>query len=488
MLSALGGADALEIIVSLKNLTGQGFASVRSEIAKTEARANATNLGGFSKAAKTAETDAEKAAGKGGGSGIGLLGSAFGGLINPVTLAIGAVAGVTGVLTAAEDTYQHIEQLQEALAVAAKDHGISLGVLQDQVTATTKTAQQWGFTEEDILAATTKLTEAGMSLADQQAAMPSIMDLARAKNLDLAEAARMYELALMGNTRAVKDLGIALPHVTDAEKVHDAAQKQVETDTNALTNAQNSLQLMELSLAGKHHLTAAEALRLQLAHQKVSEATAKLHADTEKLNAVQGTAADRAARLQMLNQDLTKAIGDQRTAVTPMQVAQTKLSDAWEKFATTVGPGVEKAFTAIIGAVATLIGWLADLFDWLGRVIGGLGKLGQSVVTNLGGVSTGGMTNAQFMAGLGKHAEGGWVGLHGPEIGLLGEREPEFIIPQSKLGAPAGPPGGSHITLNVGFIAMPSRSQIAELADLIERELGSRFALRGTSARLGFGA
>ena len=50
--------------------------------------------------------------------------------------------------------------------------------------------------------------------------------------------------------------------------------------------------------------------------------------------------------------------------------------------------------------------------------------------------------------GIPGHAAGGWVGLNGPEIGLLGERGPEYIVPNSALRG-----GGTvdHIVLDVAI-------------------------------------
>ena len=35
--------------------------------------------------------------------------------------------------------------------------------------------------------------------------------------------------------------------------------------------------------------------------------------------------------------------------------------------------------------------------------------------------------------GVSGHASGGWVGLHGPELGVLGERGPEYVVPNNRL-------------------------------------------------------
>lgn len=45
-----------------------------------------------------------------------------------------------------------------------------------------------------------------------------------------------------------------------------------------------------------------------------------------------------------------------------------------------------------------------------------------------------------------EHAAGGWVGLNGPEIGLLGEKGPEYVVPNHQLG---GGMGGAPVKVQV---------------------------------------
>jgi hypothetical protein len=51
------------------------------------------------------------------------------------------------------------------------------------------------------------------------------------------------------------------------------------------------------------------------------------------------------------------------------------------------------------------------------------------------------------------HAAGGWVGLRGPEWGLLGERGPEYVIPNHQLGGMGGAPVSIPIVIDGREIA-----------------------------------
>ena len=55
--------DADEIVVTLKDLTTAGFTKLNGSLTEVEAKANSTNMSGFSKSANTVEKDATKAAG-----------------------------------------------------------------------------------------------------------------------------------------------------------------------------------------------------------------------------------------------------------------------------------------------------------------------------------------------------------------------------------------------------------------------------------------
>lgn len=142
----------------------------------------------------------------------------------------------------------------------------------------------------------------------------------------------------------------------------------------------------------------------------------------------------------------------------------------------TVASGIATAFGLAWGAISTLIGWIADvvgvitsnqtvmdvfkgtwtlignaigfvidkvagLIQWIKSAIAWLGEFAQSNRDAAKSMIHGVTERGDYSGGRG-HAAGGWVGLHGPEIGLLGERGPEYIIPNHQLGALRGAGGG----------------------------------------------
>lgn len=112
-------------------------------------------------------------------------------------------------------------------------------------------------------------------------------------------------------------------------------------------------------------------------------------------------------------------------------------------------------------AVAKIFGMIANV------VIGGTGNATASVaassvtsaaVQSSAASSGANMTTYYPSAG---HATGGWVGLNGPERALVGEREPELVVPASKLNQMGGNGGGNTVQ-NYYYISAIDASSFAE--------------------------
>jgi len=70
--------------------------------------------------------------------------------------------------------------------------------------------------------------------------------------------------------------------------------------------------------------------------------------------------------------------------------------------------------------------------------------------------------------GIPGHAAGGWVGLNGPELGVLGERGPEYVIPNHQLRGGSG--GMQTIRLDVAIGGKVARQVVIEGYDLAVRQ------------------
>jgi hypothetical protein len=82
-----------------------------------------------------------------------------------------------------------------------------------------------------------------------------------------------------------------------------------------------------------------------------------------------------------------------------------------------------RVYYAVKGVVDKIIKAIKDALAWLGTLING---------THEAGRVAGSLISKQ--PGAKGNAEGGWVGLHGPELRMVGERGKEYITPNSSIG------------------------------------------------------
>src|ERR1035437_7307687 len=333
MLSALAGADALEILVVLKDMSAQGMKNVESNISKMEGKANSVNTSGFSKSTKTMTTDAEKAAGKaeGGGGGVGNLIGSLGGLGGALMVAGVGVGVFAGLAAGTIPVYEKTQEELKATSAAAKTHGVAMADLTAVTDKATTAGISYGIGMDDVRQSVEKMTLAGLTAAQQQQAMPAIMNLSIAKNLSMSDSTETVVKAMMGQTKGLKDLGIMLPTVSvKAADVGLATTNLAKATFNSKVASQE-LKIEEDKLKNVHHLTAAQALALEKAHQKAKDAAAKLKDAQLKLTDAQKGGIDKGAQLKVVIDKITGATGDQSTSVSTLKQDQAKLGDAWDK-------------------------------------------------------------------------------------------------------------------------------------------------------------
>ncbi len=333
---------------------------LRAQAHGTEAfTAVSKELAGVGSAGKGAAKDAEKLAESGGKGGVlGNIASGALGMVSPLMLATAGVGALAAVGGAAFNTWKEDEVSIKALDTALRDHGINVQSETSLIEANANKYADLGYTIEQVRPAFTQLTEAGLNQNQQMAAMGPIMDLARAKNIDLTTAAQQYTMAMMGSGRALKNYGILLPPVAASAADVGKATANLTKAHQAATLAEEQLTVTEDALKGKHTLTAAEALKLQQAHDKVTTAEQKVKDAQAALTLAQQGGIDKAARLKLVNDALNKAIGDQRGSADALAGPLARLSNDWEHFSEKVGPLVEGALSAIMTGAS-------DLFDFL---------------------------------------------------------------------------------------------------------------------------
>jgi len=129
------------------------------------------------------------------------------------------------------------------------------------------------------------------------------------------------------------------------------------------------------------------------------------------------------------------------------------------------GP-LSAAFHIVKGIVGTFTDLIVLTLDKIGQVIGAINTLIRKIqhVQILGSGLTNYLPN-NIMGIPIPHAAGGWVGLKGPEIGLLGEKGPEYILSNDQLRSGGGSGmsgGGSSTTINFTYAPATSTASAAE--------------------------
>lgn len=138
------------------------------------------------------------------------------------------------------------------------------------------------------------------------------------------------------------------------------------------------------------------------------------------------------------------------------------LLGTWEK----VKEGVTNIWKGIVNSI---IGFVNKIIDAINGMIGQLNKVSFSVpswVPGLGGKSFG--FNIPTLARIPMLAQGGIV--TAPTLAMIGEAGPEAVVPLSKMDRYGA--GGVTVNINWSSLTRPSDSEIRQVAQLINRELG----------------
>jgi hypothetical protein len=129
-------------------------------------------------------------------------------LAGTALLGLGGAFAAFGI--ASVRTLDKVEKSQANLEVAVKNTGVSFEAAKPTIDAHAKSMMDLGFTYDDTYAALAKMTAASGS---PQLALDSLSvaaDLARAKQISLADAGNLVARASIGQAKGLGDLGIAL--------------------------------------------------------------------------------------------------------------------------------------------------------------------------------------------------------------------------------------------------------------------------------------
>jgi hypothetical protein len=280
-------ANLVAVITARTSEFNASMAEVNAKLDRTAIKARELGTG-----IKNPESRMASLGGIAGKAGL-VLGGVFAmGLFASAKAAMEGRASQAALDTALTDTHQSLKANAGALE-DAQNH-----------------ARSYGFSNDEARAGLTKLEIAFGNTKEATKDLGVTMDLARVKHESLAQAAQTVAMVHAGSTRALKQMGIAIPPVTTTADALKAKYAELHQKIPAVEMAQAKLT--------DKQLTAASALKVL---------TEKVHGQ-----------ADAYAKTH------------------PMAVFSAQMSDVAEKIG-----------KALIPAIMTVTGLLADMAGWLSK-------------------------------------------------------------------------------------------------------------------------
>jgi hypothetical protein len=388
----LSEVDNLEILIR-SSASGTGFATAAAEAKAVSAEVTGVGVAhaGASKEASKFEEQMHHSAivlGENGkaaddlsrklGGLQGLMGGGFGmGLA-----ALGATAAVGIGIAASKSAIDNADRQEAAtrsLTQAYQTQGLTLQQNGQWIDAFL--AKNSRFIDDELAAqeAVATLTRAGYDQVTVQRIANDAVDLAAVKHVSYADAVNTLNLALQGNTRGLRDLGLSASEVNAIMKEAPNSLKDVtkattdqEKAADALAKAQDALKLKEDELAGKRTLTLAQQDQLAKAHKAVADAATTLTDANNKLATAQnGVIVSGQSQADLLGKVEAKT-KDARSATDDHTQATNRLDNAWRTYTSHLGEQAMPALTNLSNKTADFITVLDNNRSAIGNITGTL--------------------------------------------------------------------------------------------------------------------
>lgn len=238
MLNALANGETLAIVVALEDLASTGLKKIDANIAAM---------------GKTAQANS-------GSGGIGSLGGALKGMINPTTMAIGAVVALGGVLgesmKAAADEQQSISLLTASLQANVPGWLGNTAAIESYITSAEHAS---AFSKDDLRLSLETLVGATHDVAKAERDQTTATNLARYAHEGLDAATQQIVAVEAGRYRGLAQLGINIKHVHDSQQalnlINQVAAGQdsayLGTEAGQMDALNNTIHDLEVELGQK---------------------------------------------------------------------------------------------------------------------------------------------------------------------------------------------------------------------------------------------
>jgi hypothetical protein len=276
---------------------------------------------------------------------------------------VGAGAAITGVGALLSGLGSKEKASHQQLQAAIKATGHDYEDYGKQIEAAIKHQENFGHSAHETQDALRILTQATHDPAKALQLLNTTADLSAAKHIDLAAAATTMGRAFNGNTKVLKEFGVAaVKSVDNTAKIGKATDAAKRADEN-LMKAHQKLTDTQALLTGKGKLTTAEQFRLRDAVQRVADADGKAKSAHEKLAGMHEKLISKSAAARSNIAALSGVLKGQAAASADtfsgkIAAVRTKLEDAVASFGSKYGPAMQGAGVAImaLGTIWSTVG------------------------------------------------------------------------------------------------------------------------------------
>ncbi len=351
-------------------------------IAKTtQAEAGLKRVGATAEAELGAGGKVDKAAKHGGGA-LGMMDKASGGLLggltsleSPTTALIAGSAALVGVGTEVFAAFNKNEDQMHTLSQAMKDAGEKeTPAFTKSLSAAQVAGENMGFAQADVTASIGQLRLAGVSTADGMKYQNTIMDLARAKGLSLADATNVVIKADQGKLKGLVTLGVVAPQGALTQTQLAAATLNAAKTSDAAGKAFDAYG----AAAKKYGDNAPQTIA---AHTKYTAAVKAADDAQKKLSDGQKTTVGSASYLGNIMDQLGGKIGGQATSHTQdlgvkIDVLKSRFNDIAGHAIPFIGQAFGNVLTFLMGPFASTIGTIVGIIAGIvGRIVAVIGSI-----------------------------------------------------------------------------------------------------------------
>jgi hypothetical protein len=259
-----------------------------------------------------------------------------------------AVGGLFSVLGSKEQAaHQQLAQAIENTGHSYEDYG-------KNIEEAIKHNERFGQSSEATQNALQVLTQATGDPAKALQDLNVATDLAAAKHEDLVTAATAVGKVYNGNTKLLKEFGIAVTNTKSLTSAATSATRAAQTADDNLARAKRSLADIELVDSQRKKLTLGQQIQLRNAQEAVTTATTRATEAHQKLNDAQ-TAVATATRnhVDAVTQLSDKLHGQAAAAADTftghLKAIKTEVEDQAAKFGQKYGPALQGAGAAMTG-------------------------------------------------------------------------------------------------------------------------------------------